>query len=83
MHEITRLEQEITILQQKLQALKKKLDRARSEVSGPAPVTAKTADGPVTNDPLSQWPLHGNEYQRYGRQMIMPEIGLQGMYGAP
>ena len=26
----------------------------------------------------SEWPLAGEEYTRYGRQMIMPEIGLQG-----
>ena len=24
------------------------------------------------------WPLRRDEYQRYGRQMILPEIGLQG-----
>lgn len=30
---------------------------------------------PVAN---SRWPLSGEEYKRYGRQMIMPEIGLHG-----
>lgn len=25
-----------------------------------------------------KWPLHPEEYTRYGRQMIMPEIGLEG-----
>lgn len=25
-----------------------------------------------------KWPLEKNEYRRYGRQLIMPEIGLQG-----
>ncbi len=31
-------------------------------------------------DPAGEWtwPLASEEYQRYGRQMIMPEIGLQG-----
>lgn len=24
------------------------------------------------------WPLDADEYRRYGRQMIMPEIGLEG-----
>ena len=24
------------------------------------------------------WPLEAEEYIRYGRQMIMPEVGLQG-----
>jgi adenylyltransferase/sulfurtransferase len=27
-----------------------------------------------------RWPLQKNEYRRYGRQLIMPEIGLQGYY---
>jgi adenylyltransferase/sulfurtransferase len=25
-----------------------------------------------------RWPLQKNEYKRYGRQLIMPEIGLKG-----
>jgi adenylyltransferase/sulfurtransferase len=25
-----------------------------------------------------RWPLEKDEYKRYGRQLIMPEIGLQG-----
>jgi adenylyltransferase/sulfurtransferase len=25
-----------------------------------------------------RWPLEKNEYKRYGRQLIMPEVGLQG-----
>jgi adenylyltransferase/sulfurtransferase len=25
-----------------------------------------------------RWPLEKNEYKRYGRQLIMPEIGLRG-----
>ncbi|KAI8933726.1 hypothetical protein NX059_009442 [Plenodomus lindquistii] len=29
-------------------------------------------------DIQSRWPLEANEYKRYGRQLIMPEIGLQG-----
>lgn len=28
--------------------------------------------------PPRRWPLEANEYKRYGRQLIMPEIGLQG-----
>jgi hypothetical protein len=29
-------------------------------------------------EPPNQWPLTQEEYKRYGRQLIMPEIGLQG-----
>lgn len=28
----------------------------------------------------SRWPLETKEYKRYGRQLIMPEIGLQGEF---
>ncbi|KAF2751157.1 hypothetical protein M011DRAFT_473670 [Sporormia fimetaria CBS 119925] len=28
--------------------------------------------------PRSRWPLDKMEYKRYGRQLIMPEVGLQG-----
>jgi adenylyltransferase/sulfurtransferase len=28
--------------------------------------------------PTKRWPLDRSEYKRYGRQLIMPEIGLQG-----
>lgn len=26
----------------------------------------------------SEWPLPQEDYQRYGRQMIVPEVGLEG-----
>jgi adenylyltransferase/sulfurtransferase len=36
---------------------------------------------PVANNKAVEerrWPLEPNEYKRYGRQLIMPEIGLHG-----
>lgn len=32
--------------------------------------------------PKKRWPLEPNEYKRYGRQLIMPEIGLKGITSA-
>jgi adenylyltransferase/sulfurtransferase len=32
------------------------------------------------DSPSQKWPLNKTEYKRYGRQLIMPEIGLQGNY---
>lgn len=32
-----------------------------------------------TERPSSKWPLAKHEYKRYGRQLIMPEIGLRGL----
>lgn len=37
--------------------------------------TQSVADEIVTT---KRWPLEKHEYKRYGRQLIMPEIGLQG-----
>lgn len=36
------------------------------------PIAARKADDDW------RWPLDADEYRRYGRQMIMPEIGLEG-----
>ena len=32
---------------------------------------------------VRKWPLDHTEYKRYGRQLIMPEIGLQGTIFVP
>jgi adenylyltransferase/sulfurtransferase len=37
--------------------------------------TQEATDGVSTE---KRWPLEKNEYKRYGRQLIMPEIGLHG-----
>jgi adenylyltransferase/sulfurtransferase len=41
-------------------------------------VLAALAQSEQTAPPQRRWPLEANEYKRYGRQLIMPEIGLQG-----
>lgn len=33
-----------------------------------------------STDGTGRWPLEANEYKRYGRQLIMAEIGLQGQF---
>ncbi|KAF2753128.1 Molybdopterin-synthase sulfurtransferase [Pseudovirgaria hyperparasitica] len=35
-------------------------------------------DGEVERKGGREWPLSGDEYRRYGRQLIMPEVGLAG-----
>jgi adenylyltransferase/sulfurtransferase len=42
-------------------------------------------DKPLSKSPLTQrngqhWPLSREEFKRYGRQMIVPSIGIQGLY---
>lgn len=34
-------------------------------------------------DERGRWPLDTDEYKRYGRQLIMPEIGLKGPFLYP
>lgn len=34
-------------------------------------------------DDRGRWPLDTNEYKRYGRQLIIPEIGLKGPFLYP
>lgn len=41
-------------------------------------VFAALAQSEEPEPPQRRWPLETNEYKRYGRQLIMPEIGLQG-----
>lgn len=36
------------------------------------------ASQPDVQHEQARWPLESHEYKRYGRQLIMPEIGLQG-----
>ncbi|KAI9876376.1 MAG: Urmylation protein [Pleopsidium flavum] len=42
------------------------------------PVPEQGKLGPATARDSPRWPLLQDEYKRYGRQMITPEVGLQG-----
>ncbi|KAJ9621544.1 hypothetical protein H2203_007031 [Taxawa tesnikishii (nom. ined.)] len=48
----------------------------------PEPSTAAAAstgnEEPIKHEQPWSWPLTAEDYKRYGRQLIMPEIGLQG-----
>ncbi|KJX99417.1 molybdenum cofactor biosynthetic protein [Zymoseptoria brevis] len=41
-------------------------------------VTTSPPNHQIPQPKPSRWPLSAEEYKRYGRQMIMPEIGLHG-----
>lgn len=38
----------------------------------------KDGDAPQEKADADRWPLSPEEYLRYGRQMIVPSIGIQG-----
>jgi adenylyltransferase/sulfurtransferase len=40
-------------------------------------------DGKTYHGSETKWPLSSEEYKRYGRQMIVPSIGIQGIYQHP
>jgi adenylyltransferase/sulfurtransferase len=52
-------------------------DDFRSEIFAVLEQEAKASEENPP-DGVSRWPLEKSEYKRYGRQLIMPEIGLQG-----
>lgn len=71
LEEITSLQAEIKLLKENLQLLEGKLQHLLGQ-----PTTPSTAQ---SNDvPTQKWPLSNAEYKRYGRQLILPQIGLQG-----
>ncbi|KAL4778597.1 hypothetical protein BJX76DRAFT_131432 [Aspergillus varians] len=67
--EIATTEAQLAKLQRELQEAEEAALRSRSENVASA-ATATKSNG--------KWPLSGEEYRRYGRQMIVPQLGLQG-----
>ncbi|RFU26162.1 hypothetical protein B7463_g10166, partial [Scytalidium lignicola] len=75
---IETLKQQIAETEEKLGKLKQQL--ASLEVAHNGGVLSDEAPRKVENVtvPPTQYPLSAEEYRRYGRQMIVPSIGLQG-----
>lgn len=40
----------------------------------------RCAESEKTHDEEWKWPLEEHDYERYSRQMIVPNFGLQGIY---
>lgn len=53
-------------------------DDFRSEVFAILEQEHAASEAAEASPKAKRWPLEKNEYKRYGRQLIMPEIGLQG-----
>lgn len=80
---------EIDTLEAQLAHLRTKLAEAESSVTSklvPNPSEAVTCHADTAPDTPTaskktgdwEWPLDAEDYKRYGRQMIMPEIGVEG-----
>jgi adenylyltransferase/sulfurtransferase len=66
------LSAQISAAESQLAALKESLHATEK-------LMRSTKGGPNENSP-QKWPLLEDEYKRYGRQMIVSQIGLQGLY---
>lgn len=71
------LRQQISAAEKELESLKDQLakieEKAQTDELTEGFQTSKGSDS-------SKWPLTPEEYLRYGRQMIVPSIGIQGEY---
>lgn len=73
------LREQILATEAQLQKLKK--DLAQVEASGAAQIcnNLPLEESVVTPHNDRKWPLSEEEYKRYGRQMIVPSIGIEGL----
>lgn len=54
------------------------LDLANAEKAASTRSETAETTGNSQNGTRSRWPLLQEEYRRYGRQMIVPQVGLAG-----
>jgi adenylyltransferase and sulfurtransferase len=94
MAQIASVEAQIRLLKDQLSSLETRLASLRKLAAeeekelGPASFRLAPRDHPRLHNQASpdsstaslrkKWPLSNAEYKRYGRQLIMPEIGLRG-----
>lgn len=71
MEDIDRLRREIAAKESELADLNSQLALAES--------SKRAEDEDDTSSPW-RWPLSREEYDRYGRQMVVPSFGLQGTF---
>jgi adenylyltransferase/sulfurtransferase len=67
------LRAQITATELQLDSLKKQLAQIEKNE-----FDLRNASESQENSHRSKWPLSQEEYKRYGRQMIVPGIGIQG-----
>ncbi|KAH8434025.1 HesA/MoeB/ThiF family protein [Aspergillus melleus] len=67
------LRAQIAATETQLAGLKRDLENAEQAAS-----TTRAQEAATTRNENRKWPLLGEEYRRYGRQMIVPQLGLQG-----
>lgn len=68
------LRAQIAKAEEELKSLKEQLAQAEAQETEAA---ATAASGSI-NGSTWKWPLQAEEYDRYGRQLILPNVGIQG-----
>jgi len=70
------LKRQIAKAEDELRLLKEQLEAAeREESSAPLDLSLSHSE---SRKGAPKWPLSSEEYKRYGRQMIVPNVGIQG-----
>ncbi|KAL8901336.1 MAG: hypothetical protein Q9207_005250 [Kuettlingeria erythrocarpa] len=81
---VNRLRSQIAQTESQLERLKRQLAKAEEEqqensLKDPKHKLQHTnGDGQISLNGESLWPLSAEDYKRYGRQLILPQIGLEG-----
>jgi adenylyltransferase/sulfurtransferase len=71
------LRAQIAATESQLAGLKRDLANAEQAAQSETATTVETQQGD-RNDKGRRWPLLPEEYKRYGRQMIVSQVGLKG-----
>lgn len=72
-----KLREQIAAAEAQLRALKEQLAHVEAEEVTAA--ASRSQEGNGGADGVWRWPLAAEEYDRYGRQLILPGVGINGM----
>lgn len=72
------LREQIIKAEEELRALKEQLAQVDEQTLDPGPVPSWKEQEKENGTPAWKWPLSAEEYERYGRQLILPSVGIHG-----
>ncbi|BGP27853.1 URM1 activating enzyme [Rhodotorula toruloides] len=78
LHELDEARARVAELEEQLAALSASASQSEQSSSMTAAADARLNGAAATNSERKQWPLSLREYKRYGRQMLVSQIGLPG-----
>jgi adenylyltransferase/sulfurtransferase len=74
------LRAQITATEAQLTGLKRELASAQEAAAAKSNSAELSDNQQVQSKSASRWPLLQEEYKRYGRQMIVSQVGLEGEF---